>query len=60
MATCIKEDALRIALETRNKILEKEVETSTILRGCFIVAQSLGDLQKKGWIELELSGYSKG
>lgn len=53
------EDALKIALITRDKILQENSDTSSILRGCFVVASSLGDSKNIEWISNELSGYSK-
>lgn len=52
-----KEQALFHAQRTMSKILDGGSKTSTILRGCMVVASLLGDHENKKWISNELSGY---
>ena len=53
-----KEEALEIAIKTRDKLLEENPNTSAIIQGCFVVASSLGDTENLKWISDELDGYS--
>jgi hypothetical protein len=55
-----REEALEIAITTRNKILDEKLNTVAILRSCLVIAESLGKKQESHWIKRELHGYSIG
>lgn len=54
-----REEALRIASQTRRNILERKGDDAvSILRACLVVAQILDKDPEKNWIMKELSGYA--
>lgn len=55
-----REEALEIAVRTRNKILEQKMDTVAILRSCSVIAELLDKKQENYWIARELNGYTPG
>jgi hypothetical protein len=53
----VEEEALRIARETRDKLLNDSVRTSSALRACATICKLLKIENEYDWIELELNGY---
>lgn len=52
-----REEALKIALETRKGILEGKRDAESVLRACLVIAKNLNKNNESNWISLELSGY---
>lgn len=54
-----REHALKLAIDTMNRLVSSDCKASVTLRGCFAIASLIGDYKNKEWINKELSGYNK-
>lgn len=54
-----QEEALDLALSTRIRIIEGNIDILSVVRACFIVASNLSKKEDLKWIEGELNGHKE-
>ena len=52
-----QEEALDVAMRVRDRIVNGERDSVSLLRQCLIVSQNLGKIEDTRWIFREINGY---